>query len=126
MTERRRYRRFIAWLPLRLTAVAGEIEPAPVPLLTQNISAAGLSFPAPRRIEPGQLIEVKVTLMGYGLDGKAVHVTSSGHIVRIEPGHKPGWYKLAASFGEPPAGDEVGWHNLAAKFEQPPPSERDS
>ena len=37
MPERRRYRRFTAWLPLRLAAVAGKTEPATVTLLTQNI-----------------------------------------------------------------------------------------
>ena len=119
MPERRRYPRFTAWLPLRLTAVGGKIEPAPVTLLTQNISKAGLCFPAPRRIEPGQLIEVEVTLAGIGPSGKDVHVSGAGYIVRIESGNKPGWYKLAAAFGEPPTGDETGWHKLAAEFEGP-------
>ena len=42
MPERRRYPRFTSWLPLRLTAVAGKIEPSTVNWLTQNISKAGV------------------------------------------------------------------------------------
>jgi hypothetical protein len=114
--ERRRYPRFTTWLPLRLTAVAGKIEPAPVTLLTQNISKAGLCFPAPRRVEPGQVIQVEVTLPGAGPGAKDILVSGAGYIVRVEPGIKPGWYKLAAAFDEPPAGDEPGWHKLAAEF----------
>ena len=126
MPERRRYPRFTAWLPLRLTAVAGKIEPATVTLLTQNISKAGVCFPAPRRIEPGQFIEVEVALPGIGPGSKDVQIFGAGYIVRIESGNKPGWYKLAATFGEPPAGDEPGWHKLAAEFEEPPAPETDS
>jgi hypothetical protein len=116
MPERRRYRRFIAWLPLRLTAVAGEIEPTPLSLLTLNISKAGVCFPAPRRIEPGELIEVEVTLVGAGLGGKDVHISSAGRVVRVDEGKKSGWYKLAAKFDEPPAGDQSAWSKFAAEF----------
>ena len=99
---------------------------AAVTLLTQNISKAGLCFPAPRRIEPGQAIEVEVTLAGLGTDGKDIHISGAGHVVRIEPGNKPGWYKLAAAFDEPPSDDGRGWHKLVAGFEHPPSSETDS
>lgn len=120
IAERRRYPRFTVWLPLRLTAVAGKIEPEPVTLLTQNISKAGVCFPAPRRIEPGQLVEVEVSIAGIGPGGSNVLISGAGYIVRVEFGIKPGWYKLAAAFGEPPNVDEPGWHNLAAEFEKPP------
>jgi len=119
MPERRRYPRFVTWLPLRLTAVAGRIESAAVALVTQNISKAALCFPAPRRIEPGQAIEVEVTVAGLGTDGKDIHIAGAGHVVRIEPGNKPGWYKPAAEFYEPPGDDERGWHKLAARFKHP-------
>ena len=119
MSERRRYPRFFTWLPIRLTAVAGTIEPEPVTLITQNISKAGLCFPAPRRIEPGQAIEVEVTVAGLGPDGKDIHISGAGYVVRIEPSNKPGWYKLAAEFYEPPGDDERGWHKLAARFKHP-------
>ena len=124
--ERRRYPRFIAWLPLRLTAVAGKIEAAPVTLLTQNISKAGVCFPAPRRIEPGQFIEVEVTLIGVRPGGNNFFISGAGYVVRLEPGNQPGWFKLAATFGEPPAGNEPGWHQLADELEEPPFSNADS
>ena len=126
MPERRRYPRFIAWLPIRLTAVAGKIEPAIETLLTQNISKAGVCFPAPRRIEPGQVIEVKVTLSGVGPGRKDVYISNEGYIVRTEPGNQPGWYKLAAAFDKPSSEDERGWHKLVAGFEHPPTSETES
>ena len=65
-SERRRYPRFAAWLPLSVTEVGGKIGPTLSTLLTQNISKAGLCFPAPGRIEPGQFIQVQVTLPGAG------------------------------------------------------------
>jgi hypothetical protein len=118
MPERRRYRRFIVWLPLRLTAVAGKIEPTPLSLLTLNISKAGACFPVPRQIEPGELIEVEVTLLGAGLGGKDVHISSAGRVVRVEAGNQSGWYKLAATFDEPLAGDQLAWDKLASDFEE--------
>jgi len=118
MPERRRYRRSIACLPLRLNSVAGKIEPAPVVVPTQNISKAGVCFPAPRRIEPGQLIEVEVAFPGALRSGRDIHISAEGYIVRIEPGNKPGWYKLAAAFDEPPSDEERRWHELVAEFEQ--------
>ena len=119
MPERRRYPRFVTWLPIRLTAVAGKIEPAAVTLLTQNISKAGLCFAAPPHIEPGQAIEVEVTVAGFGPDGKVIHILGAGYVVRSEPGNKPGWYKLAAEFYEPPGDDERGWDKLVAQFKHP-------
>ena len=126
MPERRRYPRYTVWLPLRLTAVAGKVELPALNLLTQNISKEGVRFPAPRWIEPGRNVEVEVILAGVGPDGKDVHVSNVGYIVRIDPGTKPGWHNLAAEFREPTAGDKSGWHRLAAQFEPPPPSETDS
>src|ERR1700674_4656210 len=119
MPERRRYPRFITWLPIRLTAVAGKFEPAIETLVTQNISKAGLYFPAPRRVEPGQAIEVEVTLAGFGANGKDIHISGAGYVVRMEPDNKPGWYKLAAAFDESPSDDERAWHKLAARFKHP-------
>jgi len=116
--ERRRYKRIIAFLPLRLIAVAGKIEPALVPLVTLNISKAGVCFPVPRRIDPGEFIEIEVTLLGLGLVREDVHISSVGRVVRIEAGKKHGWYKLAAAFGEPPPGDEPGWHKLLGAFDE--------
>lgn len=124
--ERRRYPRIIAFLPLRMIAVGGKIEHDPVPLLTLNISKAGVCFPIPRWIDAGESIEVEVTLPGIGLEREDVHISSVGRVVRIEAGKKHAWYKLAASFGEPPTDNEPGWHNIAGGFDKPPSSATNS
>ena len=114
--ERRRHPRFTAWLPLRLKAVGGIVETDPAPLLTQNLSKTGLCFPAPQRIEPGQLIEVEVTFLGAGLGGNNICISSTGYIVRADSTKKPGWYRLAAAFDESLSGDELDWQKLVAAF----------
>jgi len=83
-SERRRNPRFTARLPLRLTAATHKVKFGEIPLLTQNISKNGVCFPAPRRIEPGEFIEVEVTLVGHGPHGKDVHVSGAGRVVRAE------------------------------------------
>src|ERR1700722_10436817 len=120
--ERRRYKRIIAVFPLRLIAVACRHEPVPLSLITLNISKGGVCFPVPRRIDPGEFIEVEVTLMGLGLNREDVRVSNVGRVVRVEAGKKHGWYRLAAAFGERPSGDEPGWHRLLAVFDEPPVS----
>jgi hypothetical protein len=124
--ERRLHPRFTAWLPIRLTEVAGEVESVPATLLTQNISRAGVCFPAPRRIELGELIKVEVALSGVGPGGKDVYISGTGRVVRAEAGLNQGWYKLAAMFSEPDTGGEPGRHKLAAAFDEPPPSTSNS
>jgi hypothetical protein len=112
--DRRRHPRFVAWLPLRLKAVGGIVDPDPVLLLTLNLSKAGLCFHLPQRIEPGQSIEVEVTLLGAGPDGNNIFISSTGYIVRAESARRPGWYKLAATFDESPSGSELDWQKVVA------------
>jgi hypothetical protein len=114
--ERRRYPRFGAWLPLRLKVVGGKVQHDPPPLVTQNLSKSGLCFPAPHHIAPGQSIEAEVTFLGAGLDGNNIKISGIGHIVRAESAKQPGWYKLAATFDEPPSCDEIEWQKLVAAF----------
>jgi len=116
--ERRRHPRFTAWLPLRLKVVGGIVQHNPPPLVTQNLSKSGLCFPAPQHIAPGQPIEVEVTLLGADLGGININISGTGYIVRAEPAKKPGWYKLAAAFDEPPSGDEMKWQKLIAAFDK--------
>jgi hypothetical protein len=125
MSERRRNPRFTAWLPLRVAAISGKLEPAAMTLLTRNISRRGICFSAPYGIEAGQFIEIEVTLPGAGPGGKDLHVSSEVFVLRIEPGNKPGWYVFAAALGEPTAGYELGWHRLVAEFERRPASEQE-
>jgi hypothetical protein len=117
--ERRRHPRCTAWLPLRLKAIGGQVEVEPLTLLTQNFSKTGLCFPAPRKIEPGETIEVEVTLLGVGLAGENINIAGTGRIVRAEAADKPGWYKLAAVIDEPRFGDDPGWQKLTAAFDDP-------
>lgn len=116
--ERRRHPRFTAFLPLRVKGVGGLVEPNPAPLVTQNLSKTGLCFPSPQRIEPGQSIEVEVTLLGAGLGGNTIRVSGTGYIVRAESSKTPGWYRLAATFDESPSGDELDWQQLVARFDK--------
>jgi len=111
-SERRRDPRFTAWLPLRIKAVGGIPQRDPQPLVTQNLSKSGLCFPAPHHIAPGQSIEAEVTLLGAGLDGNDIKISGTGHIVRAESAKQAGWYKLAATFDEPPSCDEMEWQKL--------------
>jgi hypothetical protein len=117
--ERRRYPRFTVGLPLRLRRVAGKVELEPAALLTKDVSKAGLCFLTRRHLEPGQSIEVEVTLAGRGPKGKDVNILGAGYIVRVEASHEPGWYQLAAAFDEPPSGRGPGWHQLATAFDEP-------
>ena len=116
--ERRRHPRFTAFLPLRVKGVGGIVEPNPAHLVTQNLSKGGLCFPSPRRIEPGQSIEVEVTLVGAGLGRSNVNVSGIGYIVRAESSKTPGWYRLAAAFDESPSSDELDWQELVARFDK--------
>jgi hypothetical protein len=118
LPERRHYPRFTAWLPLRLKVVGGVVEPNPLPLVTQNLSKTGLCFPTPRRIEPGQSIEVELTILGAGPGGNDICVTSTGRIVRAESAKKPGWYTLAAAFDQSPSAGELEWNKLFAGFDK--------
>jgi len=111
MLEQRRYPRFEVRLPVQLRLLAGSDEYALGTLHTKNISKAGLCFLAPRSVEPGESIEVQVTLAGYGPQGEDLNVTGQGHIVRSEASEAPGWYQLAAAFREP--GDSPWWNQLA-------------
>ncbi len=117
-SERRRDPRFIAWLPLRIKAVGGIPQSDPPPLVTQNLSKSGLCFPAPHHIAAGQSIEAEVTLLGAGLDGNDIKISGTGRIVRAEPAKHAGWYKLAATFDEPPSSDGMEWQKLAATLDK--------
>ena len=118
LPERRHYPRFTTWLPLRLKSVGGIVEPDPLPLVTQNLSKTGLCFPAPRRIEPGQSIEVEVTLLRAGPDSNNICVSGTGYIVRAESTKTPGWYTLAAAFDESTSDEELEWHKLIAAVDK--------
>ncbi len=99
-SERRRYPRASLSLPLRLTRIGDAIEPVPVTLVTRNISSSGVSFLAPREIEPGMAIELEVALVDRPLGFGRVQMCTAAHIVRAEDTETPGWRAYAASFDD--------------------------
>jgi hypothetical protein len=98
--ERRSYPRAALRLPLRLKRVAGQCEPVPVTLLTQNISSSGVYFLAPRWIEPGTPIELEVALVERPLGRGSVRMATAAHVVRVDPTKTQGWHGLAAAFDD--------------------------
>ncbi len=98
--DRRRSPRACLSLPLQLISVAGNLEPAPITLVTKNISSSGIFFLAPRAIEPGTAIELAVALVERPLGRGSVRLKTAAHIVRVQECEVPGWYGFAASFDD--------------------------
>ena len=96
--NRRNCARAFLRLPLQLIAVNGLELEFPIPLETRNISASGVYFVAPQRIEPGTAIAVEVALTDRPMGRGSVRMSTSAHVVRIETEGSRGWYGLAAAF----------------------------
>jgi hypothetical protein len=96
--NRRNCARAFLRLPLRLTGVNGLELEFPIPLETRDISASGVFFVAPQRIEPGTPIAVEVALTDRPMGMGSVRMSTTAHVVRIEAEGSRGWYGLAASF----------------------------
>jgi c-di-GMP-binding flagellar brake protein YcgR len=96
--ERRQCARAFLRLPMRLTRVEGEPESYPVTLVTRDISASGIYFLAPRRIEPGTSIEIEVALVERPMGQGTVRMSTAAHIIRADDAGSPGWHGLAARF----------------------------
>jgi hypothetical protein len=116
--DRRRYPRFAVRLPFQLWLATDKDSPLVATLFTKNISKAGLCFLAPRQVQPGESIKVKLTLAGYGRGGKDLNVSGVGQIVRAAANDEPGMYELAAIFDVPPLGHGLGWNQLATVLEE--------
>jgi hypothetical protein len=96
--NRRTCARAFLSLPLRLTGVNGHELEFPIPLETRDISASGVYFLSPQRIEPGAQIEVEVSLTGRPQGMGSVRMATAARVVRIEPEISNGWHGLAVSF----------------------------
>ena len=96
--ERRHCARAFLRLPMRLTQVEGLAESHPVTLVTRDISASGIYFLAPRRIEPGTSIELEVALVERPMGQGTVRMSTAAHIIRADETANPGWHGLAARF----------------------------
>jgi hypothetical protein len=98
--DRRTHARAALNLPLRLTHVAGRIEPTPLTLLTQNISTTGVLFLSPKHIEPGTPIELEVGLVNRPLGHGSVRMATAARVVRVDTAATPGWHGVAAAFDD--------------------------
>lgn len=96
--ERRHCARAFLRLPMRLTHVGGVAEGQPVTLVTRDISASGIYFLAPRRLEPGTSIELEVALVERPMGQGTVRMSTAAHIIRADDTGNPGWHGLAARF----------------------------
>lgn len=96
--NRRNCARAFLRLPLRLIGVNGLDLEFPIPLETRDISASGIYFLAPQRIEPGTAIAVEVALTDRPLGMGSVRMSTMARVVRIETEGSRGWFGLAASF----------------------------
>jgi hypothetical protein len=96
--ERRHCARAFLRLPMRLTGVEGSAEPTPVTLVTRDISASGIYFLAPRRLDPGTSIEIEVALVERPMGQGTVRMSTAAHIIRADDTATPGWHGLAARF----------------------------
>jgi len=96
--NRRHCARAFLRLPLRLIAVNGTDLEFPIPLETRDISASGVYFLAPQRIEPGTDISMEVALTDRPMGMGSVRMTTMARVVRTESKGSRGWYGLAASF----------------------------
>lgn len=96
--NRRSCARAFLRLPLRLTAVGGLDLEFPIPLETRNISASGVYFLAPRKIEPGTAISMEVALTDRPMGMGSVRMTTMAQVVRAEVHGSRGWFGVAASF----------------------------
>jgi len=96
--NRRNCARAFLRLPLRLVGVNGLELEFPIPLETRDISASGIYFVTPQRIEPGTAIAVEVALTDRPLGRGTVRMSTMARVVRIEAESSRGWYGLAAAF----------------------------
>ncbi len=96
--NRRNCARAFLRLPLRLTGVNGVELEFPIPLETRDISASGVFFHSPQRIEPGTAIAMEVALTDRPLGMGSVRMSTSARVVRIEAEDLRGWYGLAVCF----------------------------
>src|SRR5260370_1268791 len=98
--EHREYPRAILNLPLRLRAVGGVPEGAPITLVTRDISSTGVYFLCPRQLAVGASIELEIVLVSKPLGLGNVVMATMAHVRRAETAAMPGWHGIAAAFDD--------------------------
>jgi len=96
--NRRNCARAFLRLPLRLTGVDGVELEFPIPLETRDISASGVFFHSPKRIEPGTPVAMEVALTDRPLGMGSVRMSTAARVVRVEAEDLRGWFGLAVAF----------------------------
>jgi hypothetical protein len=85
---------------LAVRNVAGQLSPRPLTVHTKNISSSGAYFLYPEWIEPGTPVAIEVSLLVQRRRHRAVRMCTDAHVVRAQPGGKPGWHGLAVAFDD--------------------------
>ncbi len=98
--EQREYPRASLRLPLRLRSVNRRDEDFPITLVTRDISSSGVFFLCPRQLTVGSPIELEVVLVSRPMGRGNVVMVSIARVLRVEPASMPGWFGIAASFGD--------------------------
>jgi hypothetical protein len=98
MGNRRNCARAFLRLPLRLTGVNGVDLEFPIPLETRDISASGVFFRSPQRIDPGTPIAMEVALTDRPLGMGSVRMSTFARVVRVEAEDRRGWCGLGVCF----------------------------
>ena len=98
--EQREYPRASLRLPLRLRGVNGRAEDFPITLVTRDISSSGVFFLCPRKLALDTPIELEVVLVSRPMGRGNVVIVSHARVTRVEPAAMPGWFGVAASFGD--------------------------
>jgi PilZ domain len=96
--NRRSCARAFLRLPMRLTGVNGLDLEFPIPLETRDISASGVYFVTPQRIEPGTSISIEVALTDRPMGMGSVRMSTTARVVRVDEENRRGWFGLAALF----------------------------
>ncbi len=92
--EHRQHRRFDMHLPVRVRRSA--FSPGPVETSTKDISANGVYFSFPQRLNVGSELEWEITLPPELSQGNTVRVRCYGKIVRVERADALGRIGIAA------------------------------
>src|SRR5947207_435128 len=98
--EQREYPRASLRLPLRLRSIGGRPEDFPITLVTRDISSSGVFFLCPRKLVLYTEIELEVVLVSRPMGPGNVVIVSHARVTRVEPAAMPGWFGVAASFGD--------------------------
>ena len=98
--EQREHPRATLQLPLKLRSVNGVREEFSISLVTRDISSTGVYFLCPRDLPGGARIELEIVLVSRPMGFGNVVLVSEGLVQRCEPAVTPGWFGVAASFGD--------------------------